>query len=229
MTSYLTIHAYTPKTNVYNNFKSSKDIKKYQTINKYRYHKLEENDLKTDIAAFSGAAIGTILPMLYFAKRQNRKFYNLKFGLKEMVGISTGSIAGGVALGIASGEKRHTKQKINEGVFQYLNATIPPVLVAVGLKVLDVANKATMPNKIGAIATGLILGMPLAAELSNKINDPYDKTPDRKLTFKDALANIDDAFGALALAKVPAIDKIPFEKLIPVIYTFCGYRAGESN
>lgn len=44
---------------------------------------------------------------------------------------------------------------------------------------------------------------------------------------KDAIANIDDALGAFAIAKVPFADKV--EKIIPLIFVWCGYRAGQSN
>ena len=64
---------------------------------------------------------------------------------------------------------------------------------------------------------------------SNKINDPHDKVPDRKLTFKDSIANIDDALGVLILAKVPIAEKLHVDKTLPAIYSWCGYRAGISN
>ena len=44
---------------------------------------------------------------------------------------------------------------------------------------------------------------------------------------KDALANVDDAFGAFSIAKIPMADKV--EKILPLIYVWCGYRAGQSN
>jgi hypothetical protein len=68
-----------------------------------------------------------------------------------------------------------------------------------------------------------------AASLSNIICDPKDKHPDRKLSLLDSIANIDDLFGVLVLAKFPIVEKLHLDKLLPVIYTFCGYRAGKSN
>ena len=59
--------------------------------------------------------------------------------------------------------------------------------------------------------------------------DPKDLEPDRKITLKDSIANVDDLIGALVLAKVPIINKLKFERILPVIYSYCGYRAGESN
>ena len=80
-----------------------------------------------------------------------------------------------------------------------------------------------------SIAGGLLVGMYGAASISNLICDPHDKRPDRKLTLLDCIANIDDAIGVLVLAKFPLVDKLHLEKLLPFIYTYCGYRAGKSN
>ena len=83
--------------------------------------------------------------------------------------------------------------------------------------------------KILSIAGGLLIGMYGAADLSNIIVDPLDKQPDRKLTFKDALINLDDAIGALVLAKIPLVDKLNLQGILQTIYAFCGYRAGSGN
>ena len=83
--------------------------------------------------------------------------------------------------------------------------------------------------KISGTLAGLLAGMPIAAALSNKINDPHDKVPDRKLTIKDSIANIDDAIGVLVLTKVPIAEKLHVDKILPVIFSWCGYRAGMSN
>ena len=74
-----------------------------------------------------------------------------------------------------------------------------------------------------------MVGMQGSAALSNIITDPKDKYPDRKLSVKDALANIDDGIGALALAKIPLVDKLNVSLLLPLVYISCGYRAGKSN
>ena len=121
------------------------------------------------------------------------------------------------------------KEKMDEGVFQFMNATVPLLFVHTVTKFLE-NSKSLKDNKIArivGIAASLLVGMKGAAVLSNFINDPNDKVPDRKLTMKDAVANIDDALGALAIAKVPFADKV--EKIIPLIFVWCGYRAGQSN
>ena len=83
--------------------------------------------------------------------------------------------------------------------------------------------------KITATAATILVGMQGAASVSNIICDPKDEHPDRKLTFLDSLANIDDLVGVLVLAKFPIVEKLHVDKLLPAIYAFCGYRAGKSN
>ncbi len=177
-----------------------------------------------------GSVAGTILPMIYFAKRQNAKIYNLNFGLKEMITVGAGSIFGGVAAGILSDKSKNHKNKINEGIFQFFNATVPPLVFA-GLTKIQEKTKFAKNKAVSILNTivGLTGGMFLAAKVSNLVIDPYDKVPDRKLTMKDAVVNIDDALGVFALAKFPLIDKLHPEKVLPAIYAWCGYRAGQSN
>lgn len=156
------------------------------------------------------------------------KFFNVNYGLKEIVALSAASIVGGVTAGVLSDKKTSKKRKINEGVFQFMNATVPTMLVGGALKLLEdnVKYKKSKPVRIAAISTAMFAGMPLAAFISNIINDPKDKEPDRKLTLKDSLVNMDDALGALVVAKVPVFG---LDKLLPAIFAWCGYRAGQSN
>lgn len=201
-------------------------------IRTYRNHRMTVSDksetpLKIKVATSSVAA--TLVPMLFLAKTQNSKLYNIKYGIKELLLVSTCGIAGGTAAGVIF-EREHSKQKLNEGVFQFMNATVPTLLCG-GLFKLSSKFKQLNNNtfKISGTLVGLLAGMPIAAALSNKINDPHDKVPDRKLTIKDSIANIDDAIGVLVLTKVPIAEKLHVDKILPVIFSWCGYRAGMSN
>ena len=147
-----------------------------------------------------------------------------------MIGVSAGSIVGGVAGGMIKADRFDKKQKVNEGIFQFSNAALPPVIVTGLTKITEKIPKLNnIKGKIGAITLGLGGGMYTAAKLANFICDPKDKVPDRKLSFKDSLANIDDALGILALSDIPALKKLPISEILPFIYILCGYRAGESN
>ena len=124
----------------------------------------------------------------------------------------------------------NNKNKLKEGIFQFLNASVPAWVVGGGLKLCEASkNFNNIPGKIMAMAGGLLIGMYGAASLSNLICDPYDKVPDRKLTLLDCIANVDDALGVLVLAKFPCADKLHLERTLPFVYSYCGYRAGKSN
>ena len=201
-------------------------------IRAYRYHRKTPKDkseapLKAKV--ITGSVAGTVLPMMFLAKKQNAKLLNIKYGIKELLLLSTCGIIGGTAAGMLA-EKEHSKQKLNEGIFQFMNAAVPTVVCGGVLKLGDKFKKLdNLPFKIGGTIVGLVAGMHIAAAMSNKINDPQDKVPDRKLTIKDSIANIDDAIGVLVLAKVPIVEKLHIEKILPVIFSWCGYRAGMSN
>lgn len=216
---------------------------RYQTLNSFshnnkiktgylshRYHQIRESEKKEAYRALTGAVIGTAIPLLFFAKKQNKNIFKLNYSLKEIMGISAGSIIGGVLGGRIDNNKFDQKQKVNEGIFQFANTAIPATMVA-GLSKLTSNIKAfnTPFGKATTIVSGIFAGMYTAAKVSNFICDPKDKVPDRKLTIKDSLANIDDALGALAMTDSPILYKIPVGPILPLVYILCGYRAGESN
>ncbi len=201
------------------------DIKTYRNHRKYG---TPQQKIKDEVTI--GATAGTLLPLIFFAKRQNKNIFNIKYGLKEMISVSAGGILGGAAAGLLFDKKEYGKQKVNEAVFQFMNASVPSVFVAGLLKLSEKFKSLNNKKaKLLLIITGLFGGMQTASCLSNKINDPFNKVPDRKVTLKDSVANVDDAIGALVLAKIPVAQKIHAEKFLPVIYGWCGYRAGLSN
>ena len=196
-------------------------------------HRAEVRDITTadKVKAGTGAVLGTVLPMLFMMKKQKVKNpFKLHYGLQEIIGMSASSIVGGVAVGMIGEDKKTNENKLKEGLFQFMNASIPTWIVGGVLKLCESSkNFNNIPGKIMSIAGGLIIGMYGAASVSNLICDPHDKRPDRKLTLKDCLINIDDALGVLVLAKFPCADKLHFERLLPFIFAYCGYRSGKSN
>lgn len=199
-------------------------------IRTYRNHRKEPADSSAKYKVATGAVVGTVLPMLYLAKKQKTNIFKIKYNTKEMIMLSSGAILGGLITGLLTGKKEHRKQKMNEGVFQFLNATVPTLLTA---SLFSLTSRFKQLNKTSikflSALTGLVGGMHLASKLANIINDPYDKVPDRKLTLKDSVANIDDAIGILVITKVPIADKLQVEKALPAVYSLCGYRTGMSN
>ena len=219
---------HSPEYKTLNSFSSSPRAKNGYLS--YRYHKTRKNETKEAARALIGAITGTAIPLIYFAKKQKTNILKVKYDLPQLIGVSAGSIVGGVAGGMVKADRFDKKQKVNEGIFQFSNAALPPVIVTGLTKITEKIPKLNnIKGKIGAITLGLGGGMYTAAKLANFICDPKDKVPDRKLSFKDSLANIDDALGILALSDIPALKKLPISEILPFIYILCGYRAGESN
>lgn len=183
------------------------------------------------IQAAIGATIGTAIPLIFMMKKQGVKNpLKLKYDLKEMLVLSGSPIVGGVFLGMIGNDKDTNLAKSREGVFQFLNAAIPTWLAAATLRWCETTKGMNNAGaKLLTVAATILTGMHGAAALSNIICDPKDEHPDRKLTLLDSLANIDDLVGVLVLAKFPIVEKLHLDKLLPVIYGFCGYRAGKSN
>lgn len=89
--------------------------------------------------------------------------FKLKYGVKEMIAVSSLSIIGGVIGGMIGSNKK--KEKMDEGVFQFMNATVPLLLVHPTTKLLD-NSKSLKENKfarIAGIAAALLVGMKGAA------------------------------------------------------------------
>ena len=206
-------------------------VSRAESFFKHRYHQTRQETKQEKFQAGLGAILGTIIPMAIMMKRQGVKNpLNLKYGLKEMLVLSGTSIMGGVGLGMIGNDAKSNWNKSREGVFQFMNAAIPTWLVAATLRWCETTPKMNNNfSKIIATVGTILVGMQGAASVSNIICDPKDKRPDRKLTFLDSLANIDDLVGVLVLAKFPIVEKLHIDKLLPLIYTFCGYRAGKTN
>lgn len=178
-----------------------------------------------------GALIGTAIPMAIMMKKQGVKNpFKLKYELKDMIILSGAPIIGGVGIGMIGDDKKTNRAKLDEGVFQFLNAAVPTWITGSTLCLCENSKKFNkLPAKIFSMIAGMLIGMHGAAALSNIICDPKDKSPDRKLTLKDSIANIDDLVGVLVLSKFPLVGKLHIEKALPIIYAYCGYKAGKSN
>ncbi len=189
------------------------------------------NNLYTKMRAGIGAVAGTAIPLAIMMK--NRKIKNplkMEYGLQDMLILSGTSVAGGTVAGMIGEDKKTNKNKFKEGVFQFLNASIPTWIVGGVLKLPESSNKFNNPaTKVASVLGGLVVGMFGAAQVSNLVFDPKDKEPDRKLTFKDCLVNADDALGALTLARLPIIQNLHLDTVLPAIYAYCGYRAGKTS
>ena len=204
-----------------------KPLKTYRRPYSYERDITPSDKIKAGI----GALAGTLIPLALMMKKRNIKNpLKLNYDLGDMVVLSASSVVGGVGVGMLGETKEAKKNKFKEGVFQFLNAAVPTWIVGGVLKLCETSKKYNnIPSKILSVAGGLLVGMYGCAEISNLIFDPKDEVLDRKLGLKDCIANADDAVGAFVLAKFPLVDKLHLDKALPFIYTYCGFRAGQSN
>lgn len=186
-----------------------------------------------DLPVVATTIAGTLLPMFMIKSYQKTKLWKIEYGLKEMLFTSLGSITGGLTGGLLFSKNKKNedkKAKVKESVFQFTNIAIPTSIVAGLLKLTEKSKnlKGVVP-KIAAVVAGIGGGMPLAACISNNINNHIvdkDSPCKRKLCLKDCFVHVDDLIGALVLAKVPLVDKLHVDKILPAIYGLCGYGAG---
>ena len=186
---------------------------------------------KPSVKSIIGAVGGTAIPLVILMKQRKIKNpFKMEYGLQDMLILSGGSVTGGVAAGMIGENKKTKRNMLKEGVFQFLNASIPTWIIGGVLKLPETShNFNNTPTKIFSVIGGLVVGMFGAAQVSNLIFDPQDKEPDRKLTFKDCIVSADDVLGALVLAKFPLIEKLNLDKLLPAIYAYCGIRSGNAK
>ena len=214
----MTINAYSPA------------FKNFQQFQK-KYKQPSTNKNNTKAKALIGATVGTILPLAIMMKNQKTKNpLKLDYKLKDILVLSTSSITGGMLGGMYKENNEVKKNKFKEGVFQLLNASLPAISVDGMLKLCEKQKRLNcVPGKILAVAGGIAIGMFAAIKSVNKIFDPHDKYPDRKLGPKDLIASADDAVGALALGKFPIIKTLHLDKALPLVFGYCGYRAGKAE
>ena len=197
----------------------------------------KENFSKT---AAAGALIGAIAPVLAISKATKGKFSfdifennSLKKDLATILTVSTSAILGGLLGGLVEAKTPEDKKaKVKETLFDITTVAIP-ALIATG--VLGVAKKMNIKSivpKIIAPIAGIGLGMPLAQKASGVIDkflhkdDPNAKVKERKLKPQDYIVHIDDLLALMIISKVPFAGKIHADKILPLIYAWCGFESG---
>jgi hypothetical protein len=213
-------------------------------IDEFFWTNMEAPKKRTSVLAAIGSVIGVITPILLFSKHQNTKLkidslknlaksINIKYELKEILGVGIGGAMGGLAGGLLDRNERNKIDKIEEGVFQLMNIAFPALLVAGAIKICEQSKQLNKsPVKLLGSAFGMYAGVNLAVNLSNKLDDKffdkYNHDPERKFKKKDLIVHVDDLIGALVLAKIPFAEKLHAEKILPVIFAWSGYHVGET-
>jgi len=215
-----------------------------------------EKKEKINLPVLTATAIGTLIPFLIIRKIQPFKkefiklcksndiktnliaagknisnYFDLHFGLNELLSTSAGAILGGVTCGIIVDKNKNTKNKIKEGVYQFANQAIPATIIISLLKLTEKNKKLNNRYvQAAAIIAGLGIGLPTASVICNKINNIGNKDKNniykRELRIKDLIIHFDDIIMALILAKFPYIDKLGIDKFLPLLSLPCGYEAG---
>lgn len=217
-------------------------------------HTHKEPSTKVKVGSLLGAAAGTLGAVFLLSKHQSKLLkkpvglFNVTYSELGIQAVATSSLAGGLLTGIALDDKQYRKAKLREGVHQLVaNIMLPLLLIGTANRLYDrVKNKIKLPqlpntskaNKIintaiqilpnlVVTAAGLVGGVHLGTMLSNKINECAEHhCHQRKVKAMDFIYHPDDVATALVLAdKNGAVQKV-VGKIIPPIFTLCGYEAG---
>ena len=89
-------------------------------------------------------------------------------------------------------------------------------------------------SKILSPIIGIGIGMPLAQKTSEKISkkafgDDAQKMPERKIKIKDYLVHVDDLLTLLIVTGSKFATAIQADKILPLIYAYCGYESGTKS
>lgn len=180
----------------------------------------------------SVSGVGLVLGiMMTMQKIKNPMKLNYK--VQHMIAMAGCADIGGIMLSSVGASSNDKRKKWTEGAFQFALTSTPLIFVDTILKQCEKSSKKYINNnltKIGASVAGVYAGSNLALFIANKIRKQNStKQPERKLKLIDMIANFDDAVAIMVLAKIPFADKIQIKRLLPFIYSFCGFRSGTGN
>ncbi len=223
------INIYTPKT-LYNQTTVNNSIKSFNGSK----NAANNNEKKDKILAFIGAVTGVGLVLGTMMKKQKIKNpMKVNYTVVEMLSMAGCADVGGIIFSSVGKDSDTKKRKWIEGAFQFALTSTPLLFVDTILKQCSKSKKRLINNnvtKIAASVAGVVAGSNLALWISNKLRKTQEvKRPDRKLKPIDMIANFDDAVAIMVLAKIPFADKIQIKRLLPFIYSFCGFRSGTGD
>jgi hypothetical protein len=203
------------------------------------------NDAKcggTSPLAIVGAIIGVIIPAIMIAKKQNPKlkadgfkntlkFLDIDYKFKEIFTVGMGGILGGLIGGLADKHEKNKLKKLEEGTFQTMNLAIPTFLVSKSMELCDSKKSLNRPLAKAAFTLGSVLiGVNMAVTLSNMIDkqvfNKYECNPNRKFRGRDLIVHVDDLITSLVLAKIPIVDKVHLNTILPAVFAWNGYDVG---
>lgn len=189
---------------------------------------------KENILAFAGSVMGVSLVLAGMMKHQKIKNpMKLNYRVQEMLMMAGCANVGGILLSSIGKNSHEKRKKWTEGAFQFTLTSSPLICVDTILKQFGKSSKRIINNNITKIAAsigGVYVGSNFALWIANKLRKQSPvKQKERKLKPIDMIANFDDAVAIMVLAKIPFADKIQIKRLLPFIYSFCGFRSGTGN
>ena len=188
---------------------------------------------KEKMLALIGSVSGVAIPLLYFMKQQKIKNpLKVKYTIKEMLIMAASGNLGGISLSSIGETPKDIKKKWREGAFQMVLTSAPMLMVDTSIKFCNSSKNKYINNnfsKIIASVVGVTIGSKCAETLFNRLKPPEERHHHRKLQLKDMLANLDDFVAICTFAKIPLVDKLHVERMLPLIYTVCGYRSGTGD
>ena len=183
--------------------------------------------MNKNIYPLIGSAIGVATGYFGTRKIDIKKNHHILDELIHLLAMAGGANIGGVLLGSINKTNEQIKRKWHEAGFQMMNTTIPMLMVAFSNAL---CNKfAPKNNWLRIITSGLAMGTGayIATKITNETKAENDKN--RKYTFRDTLANIDDIVATIAIG-FPKLYYLKLEtRLMPFIYAYNGMRSGKKE
>lgn len=213
--------------NIYYKFKP---YKAFQNKNRVKDEKNKFN-LRPLVGAALGVAAATLLTSKMFHKPLFKKPENIKTStfqdVTEMLTMAGLANIGGVIGGSIGKNKSSIKKKIHEAGFQIMNTSIPMLMVTAVIKTCEAVKKLNKaPIKIIGSFVAMTSGAVIATLITNKNKPKQEK---RQYTIKDSLANFDDIIATIKIGFKRITEIVPVDKILPFIYIYNGYRAGNKE
>lgn len=207
------------ENNVYFNFKS---------YNHYQ-NSAKKPKQQTNVKALLGATIGMGSAIAITSRAFKGKELPTHQEVAKMLIMAGGANLGGVVGGSIGADEKQKEKKWKEAGFQMLNVTAPMLMVSSFLGICNKTKslKNNAPVKIIGSLLAMTLGAYTATKISNTMND--DDEPDRKYTYKDTFTNFDDIVATIKIGFREFAEKIPVDKILPFIYIYNGFRAGNKE
>lgn len=199
-----------------------------------RVKKKKEKFTPEKVRALVGSIGGVALVLGTLMKKQKVKNpLHVDYKVSQMLTMAAAGNCGGILLSSIGEPAKDKKKKWKEGAFQMILTSAPLLFVDGGIKLCAKSKNKLVNNnfaKIIASIAGVYTGSHLAVWVSNKLRSEKEaKKPERELKPIDMIANFDDAVAILVLTRLPFTKYLHPERLLPFIYSFCGYRSGTGD